>query len=116
MEQQQVEQQPDNSHDFWVTIHGARGEEWKSITGTNRFPVISPIAVRGNLPGIGEAGVYLLALDNVAADVKSRIIAHLANKFGLSPDETEEEVRKAGIPILETDCSVTVFHPQKWVL
>jgi hypothetical protein len=102
------------SHDFWVSIHGERGEEWKRIADTNHFPVKSPIPSLGILPGKGEQRVYLLALDQMLPHVLDRIVAHLAAKFGMTPEETKEEMEKAGIPILADECSVMVHNPMRW--
>ena len=102
------------SHDFWITIHGERGEEWKRITGTDRFPIKTPVPSLGILPGIGETRIYLLALDQMEPEIMHRILAHLAVKFGLTPEEDAEEIAKAGIPILADECSVMVLNPQKW--
>src|ERR1044071_3447050 len=99
------------SHDFWATIDGERGEEWKRIAGTNRFPIRSPIPVLGDLPGKGERRCYLLALDQVEPATLNRIVAHMAAKFGLSPEEARDEMEKVGIPILDEDCSVMVMNP-----
>lgn len=101
-------------HDFWVTIHGERGAEWERITGTNRFPVQSPFPIPANLPGIGEAHVYLLALESIDEANRHRIIEHLSSKFGLSAAEAADEITKAAIPILETDCSVMILNPMRW--
>ncbi len=102
------------SHDFWATLHGERGEEWRLITGTNEFPIQSPIPVLGDLPGKGETRCYLLALDQVEPEILRRIVAHLAKKFGMTPEETEREMKTVGIPIPADDCSMMVLHPQKW--
>jgi hypothetical protein len=102
------------SHDFFVTIHGERGEEWKGIAGTNHFPVRSPIPSLGILPGKGEQRVYLLALDQVEPETLNRIVSHMSEKFGLTPEEARDEMEKAGIPILADECSVMVHNPQRW--
>lgn len=101
--------------DFHVTICGARGEEWQRIAGTNHFPVKSPIPSFASLPGFSEPQkVFMLDLHEIEAATLDKIVAHLSEKFGLSPSETEMEIRTAGIPILEADCAVTISHPQKW--
>lgn len=102
------------SADFQVTIHGARGEEWHRIAGTNTFPVRSPIPVLADLPGRDNARVFLLDLELIEVEVKAKIVAHLSTKFGLRPEEAEEEIRRIGIPILEDECSVMVLNPQRW--
>ncbi len=104
-----------NSHDFWVTVHGARGEEWVRVAGTNHFPVKSPIPVLGNLPGKPMSHIYLLALDQMEPEVLARIVAHLAQKFSMSEEEAKQEIDKAGIPILADDCGVMILNPRRWV-
>jgi hypothetical protein len=103
------------SHDFWIAIGGQRGAEWERIAGTRRFPVRSPIPVTATLPGLdGVQRVYLLALDVIAPDTLSLIVNHLAAKYSLSAEESEREIRTAGIPILEADTIMIVEHPQRW--
>ena len=103
------------THDFWVTIEGQRGEKWQRVLGTSRLPVRSPIPTLAILPGIGEAEVYLVALDVLAPGQQEKIIAHLCEKFQLRPDEAEAEIRQAGVPILGRDCSVMIMNPQRWI-
>ena len=103
------------THDFFVSIDGARGAEWEAVTGTRRFPVRSPVPVLAHLPGYAvPQPVYLLALDQIDAETRARIVAHLASKFGLSEAEVAVEIAQAGIPILEDQCSVVVHHPMRW--
>ena len=102
------------THDFWVTIHGERGEEWQRVLGTNRLPVQGPIPMRAILPGLGEALVYQVALDQLEHGQQERITTHLCEKFQLAPAEAEAEIRAAGIPILAESCSVMVLSPQRW--
>lgn len=101
--------------DFHVTIHGERGEEWERIAGTATFPVQSPIPVLAELPGRGTQRVFLLAIDELEASTLEKIVAHLAAKFGVPPEETEAEVRAHGIPILDEECSLMIQNPQKWL-
>ena len=101
-------------HDFWVTLHGERGAEWERVLGTSRIPVRSPIATLALLPSLGEREVYLVALDVLAPGHLEKIVAHLCEKFQLSREEAEAEIRQAGIPILAEACSVFVHNPQRW--
>ena len=102
-------------HDFWVTIHGQRGEEWQRVLGTSRIPVKSPLPILANLPGIGEARVHLVALDVLTPGQQEKIVIHLCEKFQLSRNEAEAEIRQAGIPILSQDCTVMMMNFQRWV-
>jgi hypothetical protein len=101
-------------HDFWATVDGARGEQWKRTVGTNRFPIESPLPIRGNLPGLGDREVYLLALDQLDAATRGAIMVELARSFGIPAAEIAEEISRVGVPILAEDCSVTVHNPQRW--
>ena len=104
-----------STHDFFVVIHGKRGAEWEQVAGTRRFPVQSPFPVWAQLPGYAvPQRIFLLALDQIEAEMRTRIVAQLARKFGISQTELEQEIVKEGIPILEEACDVIVHHPQRW--
>ena len=100
--------------DFHVTIHGARGKELRRVLGTDTFDVRSPVPVVANLPGKGEVPVYLLDLDSLTPDQFNALVAHLAGKFHLDPEEVRRDIHRDGVPILYEDCSVMVEHPQRW--
>lgn len=103
------------TYDFWVTIHGERGDEWTRILGTSHLPIKSPIPKRALLPNVGETLVYLLAIDQMQPEQVEKIVAHLSAKFNLAPDEAQQEIAIAGIPIWKVDCSVMVHNPQRWL-
>lgn len=42
------------------------------------------------------------------------IVAHLSQKFGMTPQECESKIAKVGIPILADDCTVVLNDPQRW--
>ncbi len=100
---------------FEVTIHGPRGDEWERVCGTRTFPVQYWTPIRANLPGIPNAEVYLMDLREMEPDIVSKIVAHLAVKFGMTPEECWDELKKAGIPILAKDCTVMLHNPLRWV-
>lgn len=104
------------STDFYVSIGGARGEEWERIAGTRRFPVKSPIPFLADLPGQPKAEVFLLDIQELEYDVLVRITAHLCQKFGLTTEEAAVEIKAGWIPILNEDCMVTILNPQRWLL
>lgn len=101
-------------HDFFVTIRGERGEEWKQVIGTDTVPVVSPIPIRANLPGLGEQSAFLLAIDQLEPETFQAIVRHLSMKFGIALREIETTIRAEGIPILDHDCTLVVLNPQKW--
>ncbi len=101
-------------HDFFVTIHGERGAEWERACGTRQFPIETPTPNFANLPGKPRSRVFMLALNQIDPPVMEKIVAHLAGKFKLTPEEAAVEIAGHGIPILEDDCSVLILNPQKW--
>lgn len=101
--------------DFTVTVGGSRGDEWERICGTRTFPVRSPIPVLADLPGKPSSRVFLLAIEDLDGEVREKIFAHLAQKFGLSPEEQMREINAQGIPILDEECSVMIRNPQRWI-
>jgi len=103
------------SADFRVTIGGARGEEWERVAGTRTFPVMTPIPQMATLPGRpGLSKVFLVDLAELEPGVLDRIVAYLAAKFGLSEQEAAAEIKTAGVPVLDEQCTVVVTNPQKW--
>jgi len=104
------------SADFRVTINGPRGEEWERVAGTRTFPVLTPIPCMATLPGRpGLSRVFLVDLGELGPGVLERIVAHLAAKFQLSEQEAAAEIKTAGVPILDEECTVSISNPQKWL-
>jgi hypothetical protein len=108
-----------SNHDFWVTLDDSKAEEWEALLGKDkgrRLPVKSPIPVLAHLPGFSvPQRVYLLALDCMEPDDVQKIAGRLAEKFGMTAEESEREVRAAGIPIREEHTSCVIVHrPQRW--
>ena len=98
--------------DFKVTIHNP---EWQAILGTTTVCVKTPIRQWADLPGKPNALIYKLDVAQLEPYQLTALISHLANKFGLSLDETTEDVIKRGVPILADDCVVIIEHPQRWL-
>lgn len=98
-----------------ITILGERGAEWERITGTRTFPTLDWNPVRADLPGLGVRDVHRLNLGLMPPDMVEKIVAHLAAKFGMTPEETRDEVMTKGIPVLAEGCSVVLNDPQRWL-
>lgn len=84
------------------------------VLGTNRVPVKLP-TILANLPGLGPQRSYLLAIDQLQPGQLDKIVAHLSTKFSMTEEETQDELAKAGIPILDRDCTLSIYNPQRWV-
>jgi hypothetical protein len=103
--------------DFTVTVQGERGDEFKSIFGTNVVHVCSPFPTMAHLEGKAEAeSVYMLDLEMLTVEQQGKLIVHLANKFSADPAAVEAAVMALGLPIRASDTVVTVSNPQKWLL
>ena len=105
------------SHDFWVTIRedSERGREWQSVLGTRTVPVRSPVPHAADVPG-RRALVFLLAHELLEPAQLDALLDHLGARFGMTRAESEAEVARGGIPILDEDCMVTMYHPQRWLV
>lgn len=98
-----------------VTINGERGDEWERICGTRRFPVTTWEPLKADLPGKPNADIYILNLLLMESETLDKVTAHLAQKFGLSPQEANLEIVQKGIPILAENVTVVLNDPQRWV-
>jgi hypothetical protein len=108
-----------SDHDFWITLKDTKAEEWVTLLGPDRgrrLPVMTPIPQLAHLPGFDvPQRIFLLALDCMEPNEIALISGKLAAKFGMTPDEAEEEIRKVGIPIREEHIDGVIVHrPQRW--
>jgi hypothetical protein len=103
------------SHDFYATIHGDREALFRSVFDTNRVPIETPIGEYALLPGLtGKQMIFKLALKEITADQRAKLVAVLAQRFGYPESEVEGELDAHGVPILARDASVVVYNPMKW--
>jgi hypothetical protein len=103
--------------DFTATIHNPeRAAEWQAILGTTTIYIRSPIPEFAQLPGHPNALIYYLDLDLLTEDQWTRLVIHLAYKFGLTAEDADAMLEKHGLPILANDCKVTIHNPQRWWL
>jgi hypothetical protein len=101
--------------DFTVTItNEERAAEWEETLGTRTVHVKSPLPSMATLPGYPAAMIYELDLEMITPEQRERLVAHLAQKFGIPADEVAAQLDQHGVPILADDCTVMVRHPQRW--
>lgn len=102
--------------DFTVTLteNTERGKLFQSIFGTRTVHVKSPIPHLANLPEVGSAYVYELDLKFITAAERDKLVAHISQRFGISPITVDLELDQHGIPILANDCVATIKNPQRW--
>ena len=102
--------------DFTVTVcEPERRAEFEAIFGTATVHVKSPFPVRANLPGRPDCLIYELDLELITREQRARLVAFLAEKFGISVEEVDALLEVHGVPILAEDCVVGVANPQRWV-
>ncbi len=77
-----------------------RQEMWKRIFPPDgKVPITCPIPVGvANLAG-QEAEFYLVDFDRVNEDERKRLIAEMAEKFGLSPLIVAQDIKNQGAPV-----------------
>lgn len=90
------------------TVMGPRAETFRQVFGTDTVVIQGPTPRLAQLPGLGETYVYLLDLDCLTADQRSKLVSHLAVTFGIAVDEVESDLDTVGMPILAEDCMVNV--------
>lgn len=99
-----------NTIDHWqttVTIHDpARKQFWEDMIGTSTLPIKGVVTFVCNLPGKPNADVYMLDLQALSDDLKRKIAAGIAVKFGYDADTVLSQMVMTGVPILADECSV----------
>lgn len=104
------------SKDFQVTItNEERARTFAAIFDTATVYVESPIPCMAEVPGLGEQRVYKLDMGLLTDNQRLRLENYLSGKFVLTEVEVRDYLAEFGVPILASDCVVTVHNPQKWV-
>lgn len=114
------------SWDFWARLRpgSARYDEWRQVFGTEaqlgesgvQVPIATPISERVVLP-IGVRTVRFLAVDQLTASQKARLVVYLAVKFRVDPQEVQDEIERQprhSVPLLDEELYMAVLHPQWW--
>jgi hypothetical protein len=88
-----------------------------AVFGTDAVPILSPRPLRALLPKIGEREVYLVDLAAIDTVHRLRLVAYIAEKFGLDAGEVGDELDRVGMPLLAEGCMVVereeVAHEQR---
>lgn len=87
-----------------VTVTGPpeRVENFERVFGTTTVPVKQLFAVPhwAVLPDIGEAKVYDVDMDALTPGQRERLIGYSMERFGMTREECEIELKRKGFPIL----------------
>lgn len=102
--------------DFTATIRQGcpREQDWLRVLGTNEVVLKSPVPHLASASGIPEALFFEMDLTALSSEQRTRLIKHLARRFHVPEQEVVRDLDRVGCPILDTDVTVTVYHPQKW--
>lgn len=87
-----------------------RAAWWLETFGGYRCPVKSIIAHRANLPGHPDALVYEMDIAALAPEMRERLVASIAKRFGQDPAFVEASLDDIGCPILAEDVVVTTTN------
>ncbi len=102
--------------DFKVIIHDPeRRKLFVDLFGTNVVCVRSFIPLPAQLPGIGEGMVYELDMQEINAEQRARLTAHIAGRFSLPLGEVERELEQFGCPILAEGTTLVIENPERWL-
>ena len=89
-----------------------RADRWREVFGSESVPLISPVAVRGQVLGMESARFYKLDVRALSDDQRRRLEAYLCGRFRLSEAEVRASLESEhGMPILADDV-VVVMSPR----
>jgi hypothetical protein len=93
---------PCDSRESTVTLHDPeRAAFWRGVLGTDTVPVIALVPQWLQLPGFAEPQLcFMLDLAALTPELRSRLIAGIAQRFTLERAEVEAELDAHGVPIL----------------
>ncbi len=105
------------SKDFRATIRreSPRAQAWLEVFGSCEVFLKSFMPTPASAPGVPEGLFYMLDLQELTPEQRTRLIAHIARKFGLEEEEVFSDLDTIGCPILGDDVTLTVFNPIKWL-
>lgn len=73
-----------------------------------KIPIKSWLPTRGNLPDKPNAEIYMLDLQRITPDERSRLIQNIAARFNLPAVEVAQDLTARGCPILGDDITVAI--------
>jgi hypothetical protein len=86
-----------------------RAVRWREVFGSEAVPLISPVAVRGQVLGMASARFHKLDVRALSGDQRRRLAAYLCGRFRLSEAEVRTSLESEhGMPILADDVMVMV--------
>lgn len=99
------------ARDFEVTVlDPARAAVLQEVLGTNTVYVQSPVAEWACFPSRPDEQqlIYVLDADELTAEQRTRLVAHLASQHGYDPATAAGILAEEGLPILADATVVTL--------
>lgn len=86
-----------------------RAPDFQATFGGLSVPLITPLSVRVELPGVGMQEVFLVDVSKLSGETLSRLVAYCAGRFQTNPDETRSELRRNGVfPVLAEGMTASI--------
>jgi hypothetical protein len=95
-----------------ISKDSPRAARWREVFGSEGVPLVSPVAVRGQVLGMESERFYKLDAQALSPDQRRRLVAYLTGRFRLSEEEVLATLASEhGMPILASDV-VVVMSPR----
>lgn len=104
-----------NTQERWETVatikpEAERAAWWQEVFGGDRAPIKSILTHRANLPGKPNALIYELDLRALTPEMRERLVASIAKRFGLNPAFVESGLDNEGVPVLADDVTASTTN------
>ena len=91
-----------------------RAAKWREVFGrVAGIPITSYETTINGVPGHHTTDCYMLDLERVMPCEKTRLIAFLADEYGMTPDQVKLEMQE-GVPVLAIDVIAAAPLPLLW--
>src|SRR5688500_11556702 len=104
--------------DFKVKVFDGtkRAETFTKVFERTEVCVLSPLPVLAALPCFDEPQiVFMLDLHEITHEERQRLVNHISNEFNLNPMLVDNQIAQNGVPILASECTLTIENPQVWI-
>lgn len=99
------------SNELWSAILNPRGPNyatWREVLGSEQVPLQSAGSQMATLGEERDVEVYMLNLQAMTLGQRARLVGGLAQRFGTTVSEVEQEIAKCGFPIRAADVIVSI--------
>jgi len=99
--------------DFQATITDPeRAKDFVAVFGSSTVDIVGPIPTINRAAGLhGERRFYHVDLSVYDAATIERLVQHVAAKFKLPVAEVRRDLPTHGLPILASECTISINNP-----